>query len=305
MKEVLTTQIDFIGDIHGYANELKSLLGLLGYENRNGYFEHPGRKAFFCGDFIDRGPQIREVLQVVKAMIDNGAAYTVIGNHEYNALCYHTVSDGKPLRAHSPHNRRQHSKTMEALSPEELAHYLDWIRTLPVFHDNGNFRIVHAQWASRHIEKLKEWGVNDFSDTRFLIDSATRNSDEYKTIESVLKGEEVLVPDIYFEDKDGKRRNAYRIKWWLSGPQFCRDALFEFPSGQDRKMTYDLPGVEKGIPVFFGHYWLKDEKPVIQSANACCLDFSVAKDGYLAAYRWNGEEQLSPENFCWVGSGKS
>ena len=34
--------------------------------------------------------------------------------------------------------------------------------------------------------------------------------------------------------------------------------------------------------------------------NVACLDFSVAKGGFLCAYRWNGEQKLSNENFVWV-----
>ena len=65
--------IDFIGDIHGHADELVELLEVqLGYSLNDGYYQHPERKAFFVGDFIDRGPQIKEVLEIVRPMIDNG-----------------------------------------------------------------------------------------------------------------------------------------------------------------------------------------------------------------------------------------
>ena len=38
---------DVIGDIHGYAEELKSLLKKLGYEERGGAFRHSARAAVF------------------------------------------------------------------------------------------------------------------------------------------------------------------------------------------------------------------------------------------------------------------
>jgi hypothetical protein len=31
-----------------------------------------------------------------------------------------------------------------------------------------------------------------------------------------------------------------------------------------------------------------------------CLDFSVAKNGFLTAYRWSGESDLSPKNLVYV-----
>jgi len=60
---------DIIGDIHGYADELTELLERLGYDRRRGHYSHPDRKAVFVGDFIDRGPQILEVLQTNQSPI--------------------------------------------------------------------------------------------------------------------------------------------------------------------------------------------------------------------------------------------
>lgn len=301
-SSTLPHRFDFIGDIHGHGDELIELLEKLGYENTSGFYKHETRKAFFCGDFIDRGPQIKEVLQLVKGMTDNGSAYTVIGNHEYNAICYHTFVNGQPLRPHSPHNNKQHRKTLEALSKNELKEYINWFKSLPIYYDNGNFRIVHAQWEESKINQLVNWNISDFSSDQFLIDSANKSSAEYSIVDCLLKGKEVRIPEVYFTDKDGKRRDAYRIKWWKQGIIPCKEALFEFPQDNDRLMNAPIEVIKKGVPVFFGHYWLKEDKPVILSANACCLDYSVAKGGVLAAYRWNGESELNSENFYWVGS---
>ena len=43
-------------------------------------------------------------------------------------------------------------------------------------------------------------------------------------------------------------------------------------------------------PCFIGHYWLSgDPEPL--APNVACLDYSVAKNGKLVAYRWSGESQ--------------
>ena len=34
-------------------------------------------------------------------------------------------------------------------------------------------------------------------------------------------------------------------------------------------------------PVFAGHYWLSAPRPAILAANVACLDYSVAKGGFL------------------------
>lgn len=48
---------DIIGDIHGCADELEGLLGVLGYrqDGRGGPHRHESRCAIFVGDLIDRG----------------------------------------------------------------------------------------------------------------------------------------------------------------------------------------------------------------------------------------------------------
>ena len=82
---------DIIGDIHGHADELEALLKKLGYQLNDGtYSNNAGRKVVFLGDFIDRGPKIREVLHIVKNMCDNGHAMAIMGNHEFNAISLHT-----------------------------------------------------------------------------------------------------------------------------------------------------------------------------------------------------------------------
>ncbi|MBA4192406.1 MAG: hypothetical protein C0467_30940 [Planctomycetaceae bacterium] len=52
--------------------------------------------------------------------------------------------------------------------------------------------------------------------------------------------------------------------------------------------------------MFLGHYWLSTERPEVLAENVARLDFSVAKGGFLCAYRWQGEQKLSNKNFVRV-----
>ena len=54
-------------------------------------------------------------------------------------------------------------------------------------------------------------------------------------------------------------------------------------------------------PVFVGHYWLRGERPTLLAPNVACVDWSVAKGGFLSAYRWDGEQTLDDGRFVWVG----
>ena len=184
-----------------------------------------------------------------------------------------------------------------------LIDYVNWFKTLPIYFENENFRVVHAQWKPDHIEYLKQNRINDFSKPGFLFDSSQKDRKEFQIVECLLKGEEVDIPGVSFHDKDGNERCSYRVKWWWSGENLsCEDSLFEFKGGGG-KLPISLDGYnEYNSPVFFGHYWLKNPQPILQQSNVCCLDFSVAKQGVLAAYQWNGEVQLNADNFCHVGS---
>ena len=105
---------DLIGDIHGHADALEQLLKTLGYSRYTGVYRHPERQVIFLGDFIDRGPKSRETLEIVRPMVESGTALSVMGNHELNALAFHTRNPHKPgehLRPHNEKNSNQHAQT--------------------------------------------------------------------------------------------------------------------------------------------------------------------------------------------------
>lgn len=83
---------DVIGDVHGCLDELAELLDRLGYAagteatGSDGREEpmrrHPeGRRAVFLGDITDRGPDSVGCIRLVAAMVRDGAALYVPGNH--------------------------------------------------------------------------------------------------------------------------------------------------------------------------------------------------------------------------------
>jgi hypothetical protein len=210
---------DIIGDLHGHADTLRALLVKLGYVEREGAYRHPDRQAIFVGDFIDRGPKIREVLQIVRRMADTGNALAVLGNHEWNALRYHTHGvNGQPLRAHTPKHTTQHLATLEQVAepfPGEWQEWLIWFKSLPLFLDLGRLRVVHAAWCSRSIAEV---GLRSFADEAFL--HATRQSGlpGYDAVKTILVGPELDLPDgAIFLDKNGHEHRDIRVRWFRNG----------------------------------------------------------------------------------------
>jgi protein phosphatase len=78
---------DIVGDVHGCPEELVHLLDKLGYaiteSDEARHVTHPqGRRVVFVGDLVDRGPDSPEVLRLVMAMVRDGIALAVAGNHD-------------------------------------------------------------------------------------------------------------------------------------------------------------------------------------------------------------------------------
>ncbi len=301
-------EYDIIGDIHGYAGPLRKLLEKLGYRDEKGSYRHPeGRKVIFLGDFIDRGPEIRETLHLVRAMVENESAEAIMGNHEYNAICYHYEKrDGSGhLRKHNEKNTAQHLPTLKQFAGHK-AEWNDWIRWfngLPMFIEKEGLRAVHACWDKKLIAHIKSAAGGSVLPLELIYDAQDPATSNYEAIERTLKGKEFKLPDgIFFLDKDRHRRKETRTKWWLDAEHMEYNEYFmqQVPELTGKKI---LPGevrdndpyLENDIPVFMGHYWLEGI-PALQRSNVVCLDYSVANGGKLVAYQFNGEKELKEES---------
>lgn len=300
---------DIIGDIHGHADKLEVLLQKLGYSHRNGAWRHPDRSAIFVGDFIDRGPGQLPTLKIVRGMMEAGSARATMGNHEFNAIAWATpdpANEGLHLRPRhgekGEKNRRQHEAFLKEVEADSKEHggWIQWFYDLPLWIENPHFQVVHACWSPAHMDTLRPHLQSNNRITSEIVESASRRGTPFHdAIETVLKGVEVRLPDGYsFRDKDGHVRHEIRTKWW--DPELATyQAAYMGPAG------VDVPNIripnhqrlpEPDRPTFIGHYWL-DGTMAPLSNRVACVDYSVAKGGPLAAYRFEGEKRLLKENF--------
>ncbi len=301
------TSLDIIPDIHGQLDKLEALLYRLGYDRTGSSWSHPQRKVLFLGDYIDRGPKTRGTLHLVKNMVDEGSAIALMGNHEFNAIGFHSKdSSGQPLREHNSKNIQQHQATLDdfAGNESELADFIAWMKGLPMFLDLGSLRAVHACWCEKSISLLKG---STLEDDAFLIAANTEGTPEYVAIETILKGPQIpLPPHLAFADKDGQTRNELRVRWWGHEKKQQSVAEVAMPPGCSDSTDLIAPELftsvpnydPNSVPVFFGHYWMAPDWPQKPLANSiCCLDFSAGTGGPLVAYRWDGEEELFASAF--------
>ena len=297
---------DLVGDIHGQSPTLIRLLMKLSYEQIDGVWQHNTRKLIFLGDFVDRGKYQKEVIDIVRPMIEEGHAFSVMGNHEYNAIAYYTEDqNGCHLRSHNDTHTNQHAAFLTAYADDsaEKESVIEWFKTLPLWLDLDDLRVVHACWDFDLISKLEDPILtNDL-----LQQSSIKDTWQYDAIETILKGKEIPLPEgCSFNDKDGNPRKHIRIKYWLQhavtyrdyfmGPSSVLELIPDTAVEGDYLINYSAD--EK--PLFHGHYWKEGEiQPLTE--NIACIDYSVAKEGgKLVAYRWDGEQKIDKDKFVFV-----
>ena len=284
--------VDVFGDVHGQFDKLVCLLSRLGYSQSQGIWRHPTRTAVFVGDLIDRGPKQLATVELVRAMVETGAAQCVLGNHEYNAIAWampDPMRPGRFMRDHdAPGNRALHQGFLNEIGEDSQCHraIIAWFMSLPLWLDFGAVRVVHACWHQASMDALKPLlGPNQSMTEELLRMSCRKGHWAREAVGIVCKGPEIgsnssTTP----QDKYGELPQEIRLRWWDAD---------ESPLAQRRQSPYS------GAPVIFGHYWFAGE-PAVISAKFACLDYSVASDGPLVAYQWDGESELSSAKIVWV-----
>ncbi|MBN8506864.1 MAG: metallophosphoesterase [Burkholderiales bacterium] len=314
---------DVFGDIHGEFEKLTRLLNRLGYRLQAGVWQHADRQAVFVGDFIDLGPGGLEVVRTVRDMVRTGHALAVMGNHELNAIAWHTPHPTEPgefLRPrHSARwgakNRKQHQAFLAQVEHDPALHaeIVDWFLSLPLWLDLPEIRVVHACWH----QPMMDWLSPRLRDGRLLdrelmvyatdepANEAEKDSPEpsiFKAVEALTKGIEVALPDPFsFVDKHGIARHRVRARWWNAEAATYRDMAHL--ADAERGALPDLAIPEKARlvvpedkPIFFGHYWMTGNPSPLRPF-AACVDYSAGASGPLVAYRWDGPGALSQGSF--------
>lgn len=321
--------IDIIGDIHGKNLLLHRLLAKLGYKIKHKTWWHPHRKALFLGDLIDRGEESANVAHTVRRMVEAENAYCLMGNHEFNAICWatsaHKNADGW-LRQHTEKNFKQHKAFLHSvldknnqknnnlinsgIVSQQHEELIRWFKTLPLWISIDGIQCVHACWSIEDMNALKPW-LNDDATPKgdsLFIDASDHNSVAFSAVETLCKGKEKALPnDMNFKDKDGNLRRNVRIRWWLdksAHPTWRELALLDEESMMNlpnTPVTDFSPSIPK-LLTFVGHYWLNPQcPPAPMSPQVACLDYSAGVGGPLVAYRWNyGETYLNKSHFVAV-----
>jgi serine/threonine protein phosphatase 1 len=146
-----------IGDIHGRADLLRTLLGKVDADRKSRSVERT--IAVFLGDYIDRGPSSKDVLDILLDYRANFESVFLKGNHEKIALDFlknHSVLEAwrscggldtlvsYGLRPSFSSSADERSKLSRELSESMPAEHLDFLMSLQLYFQSGEFLFVHA-----------------------------------------------------------------------------------------------------------------------------------------------------------------
>ncbi|OWK45600.1 protein serine-threonine phosphatase [Fimbriiglobus ruber] len=177
---------DVVGDVHGCADELETLLETLGYGkvvvgghepgwSNTGYVHPAGRKAVFVGDLVDRGPRVLDTLGIVRNMVASGSALCVPGNHDVKLLKKLTGRDVQVT-----HGLAETLAEIDALPADarpaftkSLAAFLDGLVSHYVL-DGGKLVVAHAG-LRQEMQGRGSGKVRDFC----LYGETTGETDEF------------------------------------------------------------------------------------------------------------------------------
>ncbi|AHC30593.1 NinI-like serine-threonine phosphatase [Rhizobium phage vB_RleS_L338C] len=146
-----------IGDIHGCLDMLEEALADIAYESKGVPF-----RIVFLGDYIDRGPNNRGVLERLMAGPREGEGdewVCLMGNHEHLMLGAMSgeAASLKGWLLNGGDKTLDEYKTVyntvtgrDQIDAQAMKPMLEWVRQLPVLYDDGVRFFVHAMIDPRY-----------------------------------------------------------------------------------------------------------------------------------------------------------
>lgn len=135
-----------VPDLHGRYDLLQNFL--------SGPYDWKS-KIVFLGDYIDRGPDSRAVLQKVRDLVNDGLAVALKGNHE-DMMVKASWSRGGSTLYHWLDNGGYATMLCYKDYEDEALHFdTDWVASLPIVHSDAHRVYVHG-WVNEALPLDKQ-----------------------------------------------------------------------------------------------------------------------------------------------------
>jgi serine/threonine protein phosphatase 1 len=126
-----------IADIHGCCKTFKALIKKLDIKESD--------HLYLLGDYIDRGPDSKGVLDTIKELSCKCKVIALMGNHEDMWLSA-SIKTGYPTKCDAMWIENGGQATLKSFSGIDPTPYLSDIEKLPKFLELDDFYIVHAEF---------------------------------------------------------------------------------------------------------------------------------------------------------------
>ena len=267
-----------IGDLQGCYAAYLQLLEVLDFDPEQD-------KLWFAGDLVARGEDSLNTLRHVKALCEQGAAATVLGNHDLNLLA---VWRGAT-------KIKKKDKTAPIFAADDGDELLDWLRHQPLLaYPDEHTVLVHAGIPPH-------WSIEDADHYAKQLEAQLQSS--LPQLDQLLPNLYSKTADKWHEGIDGYTKMR-AIANYLTRMRLCQqDGLleFSFTAGLDEPMPKGfLPWFEWQAPrtrkILFGHWAaLKGE---VDLPHARALDGGCVWGNYLLAYRLGDGKAITSSAHC-------
>ena len=168
-----------MSDLHGGYDQLIQIL-----EHINALYPTQDKQFIFLGDYVDRGPKTRELLDHLMSM-DDGHNIFLRGNHDDMAIglginyvqngflngFYNWMGNGgdKTLESYGyKFNREDHYQSQAQLENALKAaayafpqKHIDWLKKHPYYHKDDHRTYVHAGFYRTHPGTASPWPIEE------------------------------------------------------------------------------------------------------------------------------------------------
>ncbi|BBL19887.1 MULTISPECIES: symmetrical bis(5'-nucleosyl)-tetraphosphatase [Acinetobacter] len=270
-----------IGDIQGCFKALKALLKHIQFDASQDFI-------WFAGDIVARGENSLGALRFVKKLVENGAAATVLGNHDLNLLaCARGLKETKPK-----------DKTQEVIDAIDSDELIDWLRKQPLclFPDEKTI-LTHAGVPCI-------WTAEQTACLAHEVEAILAHED-FTVLDDFLSAMYGTEPDTWSDKLQGNARlrciTNYLTRMRLSNAEgrlefSFKDSLDDpMPVGFQPWFEFDSKAAETH-QVVFGHWAALQAKTV--STNIQNVDGGCVWGNQLVAFRLEDQQLFKVDNPC-------
>lgn len=158
-----------ISDIHGCHLEFKQLLEIVNYDSAQD-------RLILIGDYVSRGPESKQVVELVIKLVQERGAIALQGNHDHRfvrviqnqasekeILKFFEKGGQETLQSYCQTNTLRNLddlKKIQEFIMHNFSHHIDFLKNLPIFYEDNEYIYVHAG-LNPLVSSMSKQEVND------------------------------------------------------------------------------------------------------------------------------------------------